>query len=66
MSARGYPRPQLQRPQWQSLDGPWDFSIDQQGVRHPEDVNWQGTIRVPFAPETRLSGISDTVRPFIS
>lgn len=59
MSARGYPRPQLQRPQWQSLDGPWDFSIDQQGVRHPEDVNWQGTIRVPFAPETRLSGISD-------
>ena len=28
MAAAAYPRPQLQRPQWQSLDGEWDFLFD--------------------------------------
>lgn len=58
---RGYPRPQLQREQWTSLDGPWEFCIDREGgVSLPDEVHWDQTIRVPFAPETPLSGIEDT------
>ncbi len=59
MNARGYPRPQLVREQWQSLDGPWDFAMDVR-ARHPDDVTWPRQILVPFAPETRASGIGDT------
>jgi len=58
---RGYPRPQLQRDGWVSLDGHWDFHIDAEaGIRSPDEVEWDRTIRVPFAPETPLSGINDT------
>ena len=61
MNRHGYPRPQLQRKQWQSLNGPWDFAIDVDGVwAHPNDVMWSGTIQVPFAPETQASGIANT------
>ena len=59
MNARGYPRPQLVREQWQSLDGPWDFAMDVR-ARHPDDIDWQRQILVPFAPDTRASGIGDT------
>ena len=54
------PRPQLQRPGWQTLDGPWDFAIDHAGTIHdPRDVTWNATIIVPFSPETPASGIGD-------
>lgn len=44
-----------------SLDGSWDFCIDADASRlSPEEVNWDRTIRVPFAPETPLSGVHDT------
>jgi beta-galactosidase/beta-glucuronidase len=57
----GYPRPQLQRKQWMSLNGPWDFAIDVEGgITRPGDVQWGQTIRVPFSPETPDSGIHDT------
>jgi beta-galactosidase/beta-glucuronidase len=57
---RGYPRPQLQRDQWYSLNGPWQFSIDRDGdTCEPEDVEWTGTITVPFAPESPASGVND-------
>ncbi|MDQ2835388.1 MAG: glycoside hydrolase family 2 [Acidobacteriota bacterium] len=57
----GYPRPQLQRSDWISLDGPWDFSIDRLAEHTaPEQVVWNRTITVPFAPETAASGIGDT------
>ncbi len=60
-SKHGYPRPQLQRARWFSLDGAWDFAID----RHaswpgPLSVEWNDTITVPFSPETPASGIGDT------
>jgi beta-galactosidase/beta-glucuronidase len=59
--APGYPRPQLRRRDWLSLDGPWAFAIDFDGHRsHPADVSWTHTIRVPFSPETAASGIHDT------
>jgi len=60
--AHAYPRPQLERAGWVSLNGPWRFAFDRDGsVRRPDDVSWDGTrILVPFAPETSASGIGDT------
>jgi hypothetical protein len=56
-----YPRPQLQRANWISLNGTWDFAIDEEARwSRPEDVAWIGKIRVPFAPETRASGVGNT------
>src|SRR5215208_5041265 len=58
---RGYPRPQLVREHWTSLNGPWDFAIDFDGdLREPSQIVWNKTIVVPFAPETTLSGVRDT------
>ena len=58
---RGYPRPQLQRDEWVSLNGSWDFAFDRDGAwRRPQDVSWTERIRVPFAPETPASGIGRT------
>ncbi len=57
----GYPRPQMVREDWTSLDGPWEFCIDADGVWHlPEEPAWNLRIRVPFAPETPASGIGNT------
>ena len=50
-----YPRPQLVRDDWMSLDGEWSFSIkkaDEPGM--PSQI---GMIKVPFCPESELSGI---------
>jgi beta-galactosidase/beta-glucuronidase len=57
-----YPRPQLRRSAWASLDGEWRFSFDDaMTCETPSDIAvWPLTIRVPFAPEARASGIGDT------
>jgi beta-galactosidase/beta-glucuronidase len=58
---RGYPRPQLRRDEWISLNGRWEFAIDVNGEwKHPADVCWSDTILVPFAPEADKSGIGRT------
>jgi beta-galactosidase/beta-glucuronidase len=60
-ASRGYPRPQLVRDDWTSLNGPWQFAIDADGnLSDPRAVDWRDTITVPFAPETRASGIANT------
>ena len=60
LGERGYPRPQLERETWASLDGKWDFAIDvEASVANPSDVTWGAPILVPFSPETRASGIED-------
>jgi beta-galactosidase/beta-glucuronidase len=51
----------LRRAQWTTLDGTWEFAIDHRAqYDRPEDVVWNASIRVPFAPETAASGIGDT------
>ena len=46
----GYPRPQLRRDNWLSLDGQWEFALDPQAQwTRPDSVAWTQTIRVPFA-----------------
>jgi beta-galactosidase/beta-glucuronidase len=57
----GYPRPQLRREEWFSLDGTWDFEIEPETTaRGPHEVEWRSQILVPFSPETPQSGIGDT------
>ena len=61
-----YPRPQLCRPDWHSLDGTWAFTYDD------DDLGWRDSwfhpsspdrftrqIVVPFPPESDASGIGD-------
>jgi len=58
---RGYPRPQLVRDCWLSLNGAWDFAIDADGLwTLPPEVQWSSAINVPFAPEAPASGIGNT------
>ncbi len=60
-AGRGYPRPQLQRDVWYSLNGAWDFALDPNGIwTCPGDVGWFAPITVPFTPEAPSSGIGDT------
>src|SRR3954451_278098 len=55
----GYPRPQLRRHSWTSLNGLWGFAFDELGrYAGPADVSWDKTIRVPFSPETAASGLN--------
>lgn len=57
-----YPRPQLQRDNWLSLNGSWKFAYDDEGkYTSPIDIpKWSHCIEVPFAPESIRSGIGDT------
>jgi beta-galactosidase/beta-glucuronidase len=60
-AAHAYPRPQLARAGWASLNGPWEFALDPEGRSQiPDEVSWRATIEVPFSPETPASGIGDT------
>jgi hypothetical protein len=62
MSDFMYPRPQLVRDSWQSLNGSWDFAFDdERRFSSPADpIDWDRRILVPFAPEASASGIGDT------
>jgi hypothetical protein len=57
----GYPRPQLERARWTSLNGAWRFCIDNaRRFGQPSDIEvWPQTITVPFPPESRASGVED-------
>ncbi|WP_246601743.1 glycoside hydrolase family 2 protein [Hymenobacter profundi] len=58
---REYPRPQLVRPQWQNLNGQWDYAITTQTV--PAPTSFEGKILVPFCVESTLSGVTKPLRP---
>jgi beta-galactosidase/beta-glucuronidase len=57
-----YPRPQLVRANWVSLNGRWRFAFDRdRRHRLPADVTeWRHEIIVPYCPESAASGIHDT------
>lgn len=55
-----YPRPQLVRSEWTNLNGLWEYAIlpkEQEAI----PANTQGSILVPFAVESALSGVGKTV-----
>ncbi len=58
---REYPRPQLKRAQWASLNGLWDYTIQPREAAAPTRPD--GQILVPFAPESALSGVQRRVSP---
>ncbi len=60
-----FPQPQWERNDWVCLNGPWQFRFDPEdaGLQNGwfrEAQNWTQTITVPFAWETKLSGIGVT------
>jgi beta-galactosidase/beta-glucuronidase len=58
---REYPRPQLVRPEWQNLNGLWEYAITpREGSEYP---GTQGQILVPFPLESALSGVKRSLNP---
>lgn len=58
---RSYPRPQMKREQWRNLNGQWDYAI--RPKTQPQPGAMDGKILVPFAVESRLSGVARKVGP---
>ncbi|MDE6758723.1 MAG: glycoside hydrolase family 2 [Clostridia bacterium] len=59
-----YPRPQMQRQNWQSLDGEWDLKIVKGNLStNIADIDFDLKIRVPFSPESILSGVKRVTTP---
>ena len=58
-----YPEPQFKRKQWTNLNGTWSFAFDDHNAGIKEqwfnDHKWEQNIEVPFAYQTKLSGIDD-------
>lgn len=50
-----YPRPIMERAQWQNLNGLWNYSILPLGQQEP--TTFDGEILVPFAVESSLCGV---------
>ena len=56
-----YPRPQMTRDTWQNLNGQWDYAITPRAAPAPQ--KYDGKIRVPYAVESYLSGVTKPLLP---
>jgi len=56
-----YPRPQLERSQWNNLNGLWEYAVAPDHSNPP--TRWEGQILVPFPLESSLSGICRPLQP---
>jgi beta-galactosidase/beta-glucuronidase len=54
-----YPRPQMERGNWTSLNGLWSYTVT--GKDASGASSWNGQILVPFAIESSLSGVGRMV-----
>ena len=54
-----YPRPQMVRESYLNLNGLWNYAITK---AETQPDRWQGEIRVPFSPESELSGVGISLR----
>lgn len=52
-----YPRPQLVRDKWMNLNGEWEFESGSKQTELPAGKTLSETILVPFAVESKLSGL---------
>lgn len=51
-----YPRPQMVRVDWQSLNRPWEYAVLH--YNKTNSANYEGQIHVPFPIESVLSGVN--------
>ena len=54
-----YPRPQMMRKEWMSLNGLWEYAVRPEDEGTPEQ--YDGLILVPFPVESALSGVQKPV-----
>ena len=55
-----YPRPQMRRNSYLNLNGYWKYAIRKEAKR---PSFYDGKIRVPFSPETKLSEVEKVLQP---
>ena len=55
-----YPRPQMTRPEWINLNGPWEYAVT---ARDTAPEFYSGSILVPFPIQSALSGAGRPVSP---
>jgi hypothetical protein len=56
-----YPRPQFVRPDWQNLNGLWEYAVQPKDA--PRPTTYSGSILVPFPIESALSGVMERITP---
>ena len=55
-----YPRPLMERKDWQNLNGLWDYAITD---ANSTPMDYEGQILVPYAIESSLSGVCRPLEP---
>ena len=60
---REYPRPQMVRANWTNLNGQWDYAVTSVTNTPGRPTTWEGKILVPFAIESKLSGVERLIQP---